>query len=87
LDSLVFVFVFGFNYIMSIANIIKWIATFITLGGALATALMYDPLNVWLLNLGALLFLIWGVMIKEKAMIAVNLGLLTIYILGLVVRA
>ena len=72
---------------MSIANIIKWIATFITLGGALATALMYDPLNVWLLNLGALLFLIWGVMIKEKAMIAVNLGLLTIYILGLVVRA
>ena len=58
-----------------------------TLGGALATALMYDPLNVWLLNLGALLFLIWGVMIKEKAMIAVNLGLLTIYILGLVVRA
>jgi len=84
---LVFVFVFGFNYIMSIANIIKWIATFITLGGALATALMYDPLNVWLLNLGALLFLIWGVMIKEKAMIAVNLGLLTIYILGLVVRA
>mgnify|MGYP003339959245 CR=1 FL=1 len=87
MDSLVFVFVFGFNYIMSIANIIKWIATFITLGGALATALMYDPLNVWLLNLGALLFLIWGVMIKEKAMIAVNLGLLTIYILGLVVRA
>jgi hypothetical protein len=47
----------------------------ITLGGALATALMIDPLNIWLLNTGALLFLIWGFLIKEKAMIAVNFGL------------
>lgn len=71
---------------MKIVDIIKWVATFITLAGALATALMYDPLNVWLLNLGALLFLIWACMIKEKAMIVVNAGLLLIYIIGLVVR-
>jgi hypothetical protein len=65
---------------------IKWIATFVTLCGALATALMYDPLNIWLLNTGAILFLIWGICIKEKAMVAVNGGLLAIYIFGIYLR-
>lgn len=69
-----------------LANVFKWLGTIVTLLGALATALMYDPLNVYLLNLGAILFLVWGVMIKERAMIAVNAGLLLIYIIGLVVR-
>ena len=71
---------------MILADKIKWVATAITLSGALATALMYDPLNVYLLNLGALLFLIWGCLIKEKAMMAVNAGLLLIYMIGLLVR-
>lgn len=71
---------------MSKVNILKWVATLITLGGALATALMIDPLNIWLLNTGALLFLIWGFLIKEKAMIAVNFGLLAIYVFGLIYR-
>jgi hypothetical protein len=65
---------------------IKWAATAVTLVGALATALMYDPLNIYLLNLGAFLFLIWGYMIKDKAMITVNAGLLFIYIIGIMVR-
>ena len=71
---------------MSKVNILKWVATFVTLGGALATALMIDPLNIWLLNLGALLFLIWGVCIRERAMVAVNFGLLAIYVFGLIYR-
>ena len=71
---------------MLLVNKIKWVATCITLGGALATALAMDPLNIWLLNLGALLFLIWGFLIKEKAMIAVNFGLLAIYVFGLIYR-
>jgi hypothetical protein len=71
---------------LSRTNILKWVATFVTLGGALATALMIDPLNIWLLNTGALLFLIWGFLIKEKAMIAVNFGLLAIYVFGLIYR-
>lgn len=72
---------------MNLSLIVKWVATVITLGGALATALMIDPLNIYLLNLGAILFLWWGFLIKDKAMITVNAGLLTIYILGLVIRA
>jgi len=71
---------------LSKVNILKWVATFVTLGGALTTALMIDPLNIWLLNSGALLFLIWGFLIKEKAMIAVNFGLLAIYVFGLIYR-
>jgi hypothetical protein len=65
---------------------VKWVATAVTLCGALATALMFDPLNIWLLNLGAALFLWWGILIKDKAMITVNVGLLAIYIIGLWVR-
>ncbi len=68
------------------ANVIKWIATVVTLCGAMATALMYDPLNIYLLNLGAVLFLIWGVLIKDKAMMTVNAGLLATYVLGIFVR-
>jgi hypothetical protein len=67
-------------------NVIKWVATLITLSGAFATALMFDPLNIWLLNVGAILFLIWGFLIKEKAMIAVNGGLLAIYVFGIFYR-
>ena len=41
-------------------DFIKWIATLVTLGGALATTLALDPLNIYLLNFGAVLFLVWG---------------------------
>ena len=67
---------------MLLVNKIKWVATAVTLAGAVATAAMFDPLNIWLLNIGSLLFLIWAVMIKEKAMITVNSGLLLIYDFG-----
>ncbi len=62
---------------------LKWTATWITLAGALCTSLRIDPLNVYLLNLGALLFLFWAFRIRDRAMITVNAGLLGIYILGL----
>lgn len=71
---------------MLLVNKIKWVATFVTLCGAMATALMFDPLNIWLLNLGACLFLVWAFMIKDKAMITVNSGLLATYVLGIFVR-
>ena len=66
--------------------LIKWVATFFTLSGAIATALSFDPLNIILFNVGSFLFLIWGFMIKDKAMIAVNSGLLFIYFVGIIVR-
>ncbi|MFZ4800147.1 MAG: DUF6552 family protein [Bacteroidia bacterium] len=64
----------------------KWAGTCVTLIGALATALQYDPLNIYLLNAGSLLFLYWAFLIRDKAMVTVNLGLLSIYVLGLYLR-
>ena len=69
-----------------VASAFKWVATGVTLSGGLATALMYDPLNIILLNIGALLFLIWGYLIRDLAMIVVNSGMLIIYIIGIMVR-
>jgi hypothetical protein len=68
------------------ANITKWTSTVITLFGAMATVLKYDPLNIYLLNMGALGFLFWGIQIRDKAMITVNLGMLLIYVFGLYIR-
>lgn len=62
---------------------LKWAGTIITLAGALCTSLRIDPLNVYLLNLGSLVFVIWALRIRDRAMITVNAGLLTIYIVGL----
>lgn len=64
----------------------KWVATVITLGGAICTALMIDPLNIILLNIGSFLFLIWGSMIRDRAMMTVNGGLLFVYFIGMIVR-
>ncbi len=62
---------------------LKWAGTIITLAGALCTSLRIDPLNVYLLNLGSFVFVLWAVRIRDRAMITVNVGLLSIYLLGL----
>jgi hypothetical protein len=79
------------NFVLKLFNFdvvltLKWVATVITLFGALFTSLGIDPLNIILLNIGSFLFLIWGICIKDKAMISVNAGLLFIYFFGLVLR-
>jgi hypothetical protein len=66
--------------------ILKWTACVATLAGALCTALKVDPANIYLLNAGALLYLIWSVRIREFNLILVNAALLTIYVVGLLVR-
>ena len=64
-------------------RILKWSATFLVLAGAICTSLRIDPLNIWLLNLGTLLFVFWSFRIRDRAMITVNVGLLVIYGVGL----
>ena len=63
-----------------------WTATALTLAGAMCTSLRWDPLNIYLLNAGCVLFVIWAVRIRDRAMITVNVGLLLIYVLGMVLR-
>lgn len=62
---------------------LKWTACAVTLAGALMTALRVDPLNIYLLNAGSLLYLIWAVRIREANLIVINAALLIIYVVGL----
>ena len=62
---------------------LKWTACAVTLAGALCTALRIDPLNIYLLNAGALLYLWWSLRIREWSLVTINAGLLAIYIVGL----
>jgi len=64
---------------------LRYSAVIITLAGALATALRVDPLNIYLLNTGTMLFLIYSFKIKDLSLIIVNSGLLLIYAVGLIV--
>ena len=59
--------------------VLKWTACLVTLAGALCTALRIDPMNIYLLNAGAFLYLIWSIRIREWNLIVINAALLTIY--------
>jgi hypothetical protein len=47
---------------------------------------MFDPLNIYFLNVGAVLYLIWAYRIRELNQIVVNIVLLGVYIMGFVQR-
>jgi hypothetical protein len=66
-------------------NVIKWMATAVTLLGALLTSFQCIPENIYVLNIASIIWLIWAIRVKENSLIAVNLGLLAIYAIGLVV--
>lgn len=72
--------------IKELAHKVKWTATAITLIGAVLASLDIYPLSAIVLNLGALVFLIWALLIRDVAMITVNGGLLTIYSVGLIIK-
>lgn len=61
----------------------KWTACAVTLTGALCTSLRVDPLNIYFLNLGALMYLVWSLRIREWSLVTINAGLLLIYVVGL----
>ena len=67
-------------------TILEWLATALTVAGALTTALAMDPLNIYLLNAGTLLWLIWALMVRRPSLIVVNAALLAVYVYGFVLR-
>lgn len=69
-----------------VTSFLKWTGTALTLAGALAVSLQLDPLNVILFNLGAISWLAAAVRMREPSLIAVNGGLLTIYMFGAILR-
>jgi hypothetical protein len=69
-----------------LTTVLKWVGTILTVGGALMTAIDVDPLNIYLFNAGALIWLVAAVRMKELSLIVVNGALLTIYVIGLILR-
>jgi hypothetical protein len=70
----------------NLAFYIKWLATVITLTGAVFASVDIYPLSAIVLNTGSFLFLIWAFLIRDPAMITVNAGLLSIYTTGLLYK-
>lgn len=69
-----------------INKILEWTACAITIAGAFCTAADWDPMNIYLLNLGAVLYLIWSVRVKIISLVLINVALLLIYVYGFLVR-
>jgi hypothetical protein len=65
---------------------LKWLATLVTIAGAVCTSINLYPLGPALLNLGALLWLIVAIKWKEWSLIVINATLLAIYTIGLVIK-
>ena len=64
-------------------NALKWLATIITLIGAVLTAMNLFPYNVYAFNIGCVLWILWGIRIRENCIILVNSVLLSIYMVGM----
>ena len=62
---------------------LKWSACVVTLAGAILTSLRIDPLNIYLLNCGAILYFVWGLRIREWNLIVINAGFILIYAIGI----
>ena len=71
---------------MKINSVLKWLATVLTIAGALAISYHIDPLNMYLLNLACIVWILWGVRIREWSIVTVNVVMLIIYGHGLFMR-
>ena len=68
-------------------NLLKWLGTAFTILGALLTSLgNWDPYNVTAFNLGAVFWLWASIRMRDSALITVNAVLLTIYVIGSIIR-
>jgi phosphoribosylaminoimidazole (AIR) synthetase len=66
---------------------LKWLGTGFTILGALLTSLGgFDPANVYAFNLGAGFWLWASVRMRDAALMAVNAALLSIYVIGAILR-
>ncbi len=67
-------------------NIIKWLGSFFTVGGALMTAIEVDPLNVYMFSVGAFCWLYTSIRMKDFSLIVLNSSLLFVSLIGLIFR-
>ena len=65
---------------------LKWLATAVTIAGAVLTSLNYYPAGPALLNLGAAIWLWVAILWREWSLITINGTLLVIYSVGLLTK-
>ena len=67
-------------------NILKWTACAVTLTAALLTSFEVLIYNRELFAVGAALYLLWSVRIREANLIVINGALLAIYVVGIALK-
>ena len=65
---------------------LEWLATIVTIIGAVFTAINVYPAGPIMLNLGAFIWLIVSVLWKKYSLIVINATLLIIYTFGLLIK-
>ena len=66
-----------------INDTLKWLGCALVCVGALANSLGYSQ-SFWLLNLGALSYLIWAYRVRDKNLVIVNAVVLAAWSVGLI---
>lgn len=69
-----------------LTSVLKTLGTVFTILGALLTVHAVDPWNVWAFNIGGVFWLAAAIRMKDINLIAVNTGLLAIYLYGVILR-
>jgi hypothetical protein len=64
-------------------TILKWGGFATVVAGALCTSLRIDPLNIYFLNVGAVLYMLWAYRAKDWNIAICNAVLLALYVVGL----
>ena len=70
----------------TINKTLGWVGCFFVCLGAALTSLQVDPLNIYALNIGAIVYAIWGYRVRQWNQLAVNLFLIAVYGFGAVWR-
>lgn len=66
--------------------LLEWFSVFVTIIGSVLTILKIDPINIYLMNFGSFLWIIWGIVVRRFSIVIVNLVMLIIYMLGILER-
>ena len=77
---------FNHFYNDEINSVLKWLATVLTIMGAITVSYHIDPLNIYLLNIACVLWIVWALRIREWSIVVVNGAMLAIYAWGLFIR-
>lgn len=67
-------------------KVLEWSATSVIVAAAIATVLAFDPINIFLFNLGSVMWLVWAVRVKRTSMIVLNVVMILVYVYGSIIR-